>query len=397
MTSELEMDESHMANYRFHKNVLLIYSNLSKDIRNITNIIKEIKPSGHVIIWQPWEALDERFEEYLHHNYECNPTHSENYQEFEDTLVKYGIECYLLVGCDYSDAYSNIKTNPLKNFEVLFWPTALLHYTYHGMTTFYGKKPSELFDPHKSINTLYLNLNNHERAHRCKLIDLLCKFDLFNYGINTWNVRDSPCIFKYFTPKRLTFENDREGKMAHQVYSEELLNVNNLIDVVGETAPCFLPDRVVGKHREYMFHTEKTYRSILFGKPFLVLGNKGQNNNLQKYGVTLYGKIFDYHFDDTDSMDLRCLGIIDNLFTYKDRNLNEVRDDVVGIAQVNIDTLTSIVYNDEYIPSKLKSLISEHREEYRILLRDFNSWYSGSFGISQDWMLTETVFKEIYQ
>jgi hypothetical protein len=146
-----------------------------------------------------------------------------------------------------------------------------------------------------------------------------------------------------------------------------------------------------------MFHTEKTFKSILFGKPFLVLGARGQNLNLSKYGFTLYGDIFDYGFDEANSIPLRCLGIIDNLYAIKNKDFGKVRNEVIGLSMSNIDTATAIVYNDEYIPSQLKTLIKENKDEYKIILRDFDGNYAQPFGLPDKWSLTENVFKEIYQ
>ena len=56
-----------------------------------------------------------------------------------------------------------------------------------------------------------------------------------------------------------------------------------------------------------------------------------------------------------------------------------------------------IVYNDDYIPSQLKTLIKENKDEYKILLRDFDGNYAQPFGLPDKWSLTENVFKEIYQ
>jgi hypothetical protein len=179
----------------------------SRSISDITNLIDKVRPESHTIVWQPWEESDSRFEEYLKHDYKETSNHPSNIFEFENILLKHNIKCYLLVGSDYSNAYSNIKTNPIKNFEVLFWPTALLHYTYYGMINFYGSKPSELFSQYRPIDKLYLNLNNHDRYHRGMLMDMLCKFDLFKDGINTWNNENYSFDFRYFKPQKLSFDN----------------------------------------------------------------------------------------------------------------------------------------------------------------------------------------------
>jgi len=391
-----------MINYIFHKSVLLINPSGSyTDIKEISNLIDEIKPESHAIVWQPWEESDERFIPYLNHDYVNNPNHTEGFQNFEDTLIKNNVKCYLLVGCDYSRAYENIKTNPIKNFEVLFWPTALLHYTFYGMVHFYGMKPSELFNRYRPIDKLYLNLNNHERNHRAMLLDYLCKFDLFNNGINTWQHKESKgWNFKYFQPRQLTYDDfyNKSHDIVQRIFSEKLYNTPNLVDIVGETYPVLsyhheFPELT----KEYMFHTEKTFKSILFGKIFLVLGARGQNFNLSKYGIKIYDNIFDYGFDNYSSIQLRCLGIIDNLYEIKNKDFGKVRDEVIGLSMYNIDRATAIVYNDEYIPTVLKDIIEGNKEEYNIILKDLDANYCGSFGIPDGWRLSENIFKEIYK
>lgn len=386
-----------MVNYLFEKNVMIIFPSHSNSISEVTRAIEYVRPSGHVLIWQAWEASDEIFYEYQKHDYLNNSIHPENVNNFENTLVKHNIKCFLLVGCDYSDAYFNLEKNSIRNFEVLFWPTSLLHYTYYAMTQFYGKNPSELFNPKKNINKLYLNLNNHVRNHRAQFMDYLCKFGLFDYGVNTWSHVAENWPYEYFKAKKLTFEKGRDENAPHKVYSDELLNLDNLIDVVTETSPCLDRENISNPFQCYIFHTEKTFRSILFGKPFLVLGNKNQNRNLNKFGIQLYDSIFDYGFDDIDSMKFRCLGIIDNLFGIKDKNYNEVRDSILGVCEYNIDRLIKIVYNDVYIPDKLRFLISENKEEYKILLKDFDYNYGQTFGMKDGWRLSENIFKNIYE
>jgi hypothetical protein len=226
---------------------------------------------------------------------------------------------------------------------------------------------------------------------------MLCKFDLFKDGINTWNNENYSFDFRYFKPQKLSFDN-LSFNNPQKVFSEKLLNAPNLIDVVTETSPIldFNPN-YPELNKEYIFHTEKTFRSILFGKPFLVLGNKGQNLNLTKYGIAVFDKIFNYQYDKFNSFYERCLGIIDNLYEFRDKNFGEVRDMVINLSMYNIDRATSIVYNDEYIPSQLKMIIEENKEEYKFLLRDFDLCYAGPFGFDDKWRLTERVFKEIYQ
>jgi hypothetical protein len=254
------------------------------------------------------------------------------------------------------------------------------------MINFYGKKPSDLFNPYKTIDKLYLNLNNHDRNHRIMMMDLLCKFELFHCGINTWNSEIHEGQFKYFKPQKLIFDDFNEKiTQSTRIFSEKLLTAPNLIDVVTETCPILGGWDFRESNKGYIFHTEKTFKSILLGKPFLVLGNKGQNMNLQKYGITLFENIFDYSFDKSESLYFRCLGIIDNLYEYKSKNFGEVRDMVINMLISNIDTATAIVYNDVYIPILLRQIIHENKDDYKVLFKNYD-----------EWRLNENIFKEIY-
>jgi len=380
-----------MINYRFKKNVLLILpSPDSFRIEDITNLINEVRPNDHVIIWQPHEETDHRFSHYFENDYTLNPEHPKNYKEFEDTLTKNSIKCYLLVGSVYNETFSNYQKYPIKNFEILFWPTALLHYTYYGMVGIYGKTPKELFNSDRDIKKLYLNLNNKDRNHRCMFIDYLCKFELFEKGINTWRFENTTWPFEYFNLSKLKIDDYSEKKYVHEVYSENLLKMDNLIDTITETYPFNQ------KGREYIFHTEKTYRSILLGKPFIVLGAKNQNRSIHRLGFKLFDNIINYEFDEFESIRARCLGIIDNLYKLKDKNYNQIFEEVRDSVQSNIDIATNIVYYDDKIPDTLRSLIKDNMIEYRVLLRDFNDCFSGSFNLDLKWFLTDNIFKDIY-
>ena len=87
-----------MVDYRFHKNVLLINpSGGFTNVEHISDLIDQIKPESHAILWHPWEAFDERFISYLEHDYKINPNHRKDYQHLEDTLIKNNVKLYLLV------------------------------------------------------------------------------------------------------------------------------------------------------------------------------------------------------------------------------------------------------------------------------------------------------------
>jgi hypothetical protein len=87
-----------MVDYRFHKSVLLINpSGGSTNVDDISDLIDRIKPESHAILWHPWEAFDERFLSYLERDYTNNPNHSEDFQNFEDTLLKNDVKNPIII------------------------------------------------------------------------------------------------------------------------------------------------------------------------------------------------------------------------------------------------------------------------------------------------------------
>jgi len=67
---------------------------------------------------------------------------------------------------------------------------------------------------------------------------------------------------------------------------------------------------------DIIHHTEKTFKPISVGHPFMVLGSVNQNKDLKKYGYELYDDIINYDFEEPDP----------NMFRYNaiEKYFNEV-------------------------------------------------------------------------
>jgi hypothetical protein len=63
---------------------------------------------------------------------------------------------------------------------------------------------------------------------------------------------------------------------------------NSFLDIVCET---------YNDEQEKYYITEKTWRPILWGKPFLIAGISGINKRMEKMGFKLFDEIIDYSFD----------------------------------------------------------------------------------------------------
>lgn len=264
---------------------------------------------------------------------------------------------------DYPDIYENEIHKFNGRIEILYWPTAVLLTTYNMIFYQYFKnKDSELeysdsidlfynFDNIK-INTLYSHYNNRPRYHRCMMMDLLSKYNLIKFGINSWNeishitnqhdiVGVYPVYqFSSWEEKLIKIDSFRENGL---VMSDTLMKPTSLFNLIGESS-SIIP-----------YITEKTFRSLLIGHPFLIYGCKNHNKELLKYGFELYDEIFDYEFENLDNIEDRMMGVIDNINKLKDNNYLELYNKIKPKILKNQKRVIELLKKDEYIPKELWS------------------------------------------
>ena len=354
------------------------------NVDDLCQIVEEIKPK-YLLVWHPWEGYEDRLIEYLNWDYTTYKNHPQNIQNFENKLIENDVICYVVLGTEYNDKkFLNYKTNPIKNFKILFWPTALLHYTYYGMVNFYGDIENSIIS-YENFNKIYLNLNNHATEHRSFLIDYLSKYDLMNHGINTWNTALNKYEYPYenWKPKILKFD-EFDTKQLQKSFSKNLINSGALFNLVTETH----------YNTDNIFYTEKTFKPLLLGQPFLILGNVNQNLNLSKYGFAVYDKIIDYSFDKIYDLKFRILGIIDNLMKLKYMDLNDVYELIKHEIEYNRKLAISIIKKDPYIPKEINDLYLNYGDYFLNLFKPFNENYNSGFGITKKLNLIDEIFKD---
>jgi len=350
---------------------------------DLCDIIDNIKPK-YFILFHPWEGYEHRLTEYLNWDYNINPTHCDNILKFENKLIENDVTFYVVLGVDYNDkTFLNYKTNPIQNFKILFWPTALLHYTYYGMVNFYGGFDKSIIN-YDNLNKIYINLNHHPTTHRSVLIDNLAKYDLLNNGINTWNaeLNEYEFYYRHWIPENLKFD-EFDTKYLQKSFSKKLLNSGTLFNLVSETS----------HEGDNIFYTEKTFKPLLLGQPFMILGNTNQNINLSKYGFLLYDKIIDYSFDEKYILELKVSGIIDNIIKFKNIDLNHIYQTLRDDIEFNRLRAVTIIENDPYIPIELTNLYLNYGKYFLNLFKSFNENYNSGFDINQNFNLIEEIFK----
>lgn len=81
-------------------------------------------------------------------------------------------------------------------------------------------------------------------------------------------------------------------------------------------------DMVTESYLNYdsVLFSEKTFKELIFRRPFLLFGAKNQNMFLKKFGFVFYDEIFDYEFDILDTVEQRFNAFCKQIDRYIDLN-----------------------------------------------------------------------------
>jgi hypothetical protein len=191
------------------------------------------------------------------------------------------------------------------------------------------------------IQHLFISMNNVAHYHRCVFIDLMAKHDLIDLGMISWrdvlreydNSRDTlpnnilesiqanVYSFKYWTPIRMILDQPLDGTstVPNQYKIPEQYH-NSFMQIVTESTT----DR--------FFITEKTATPLFYNKLFLVVGSRYFHRNLKSLGFELYDELFDYMFDDEESIELRVEGVAQNLNKFRDKTNEELEQILLSVG-----------------------------------------------------------------
>jgi hypothetical protein len=302
----------------------------------------------------------------------------ESFNELENVLQEKNVQFYLIAGSHHNEVFSHFTTHPIKNFNVLYWSTYLLSHTYNNLHEKYTTQRIN-----KQFDHLFITYNNKTRFHRREMMDELCKRDLLKDNLYSWVEEGGfqhgsenlgvKYELKCFEDKKVMLDsfdyaNGRE-------FTSNLLNMNCLINIVSESDV------------QAMFITEKTYRQLAIGQPFLSLCAKNTHKTLKEYGFELYDEIFDYSFDNDPNYKNRIKGIIDNVENLKNENFTEVYKKIEDKVEHNVQQSNKIFLESTLTPKFIldltksffphKSTISITDSEFMFgLLRGQMDWYN---------------------
>lgn len=188
-----------------------------------------------------------------------------------------------------------------KNRKNLFKFYYLDHWVYHLDPNAINYKP---------IEKLYINLNRTLRYHRCILMDYIIDNDLLNDGYNTWS--NGSVVREYL-------QKNTDSKINKNTY--DILDFED----IGRSNPTFAtPIEFCKKTFLFLvtetyydstnfFISEKTYKPISIGMPFMILGNPGTLEYLREKGYLTFSRWFDENYDQDAPLEDRIQIIINNL------------------------------------------------------------------------------------
>jgi len=344
------------------KTVLDTY-NVSYDKEDVFNLISkefENDRSIDILYWHPLEpigipvdiprqeVMDEYYSRILH--------------EFETFLINRDIKIYFLYGGSKlvdSWAYGDYV---IKNVKIIPWLTFDLHYSLHYLEKVYNR-PIEDININTSFEKLFFCLNRHPRPNRSLIIDELCKNELFEHGLVSWNMLSTswhnPYNFKCWEEKILTLDLGDKIHIIDNINQDTefntdfLLNNKCLFNLVGES--------LYTNHE--IFFSEKTFKNLLIGQPLLVSGPLHHNSQLEKLGFKKYDELFDYSFDNERDLDIKIMKMVQNFNQYKNSDLKELYNRIEDIIRYNKNRAIEISEKDPFVPVEMVNFFKENRQK----------------------------------
>jgi hypothetical protein len=181
------------------------------------------------------------------------------------------------------------------------------------------------------------------------MMDELCKRDLLKDNLYSWietskfghgKERLGDYTFSCFDDKKMMLD-----EFEYETNREFTTNIFDM--------KCFV--NVV---------TEKTYRQLFIGQPFLTLCAKDTHKTLKGYGFELYDEIFDYSFDSESDYKDRIKGIIDNVERLKGKDYSELYRLIEDKVEHNVRVCYELI-------SKITGQLPPSLSHYPPLVRDF--------------------------
>lgn len=209
--------------------------------------------------------------------------------ELKEYCIANNINITVIVGAAEANYTDHIfPEGRAEGIDIKFLPLSFLVQSYGGSESVLNRASRRLLTNNKPTN-LFATLVNLPHTHRCDMIDSLAELNLLEKNYYTWNTStkeyDIPYEFKYFQEVvKHDKGNYKDTRDNFSFPDEEYFT--SLFELVIEST-----DSVV-------FFSEKTWKPIRLGKPFLLFGHQHLHRELRNLGFFLFEDVVDYSFDD---------------------------------------------------------------------------------------------------
>lgn len=201
----------------------------------------------------------------------------------------------------------------------------------------------------------YVSLMNKPRDHRVSIFKSIIKYDPdLTKGFVTWATQ--PDCWRQHTELCQTQYPDLAAKISHLEHKLRPQGHGGNFNwgIIPQDYHHYWLDIVAETTNQYTFYTEKTWRPIACGKPFIILGYPNQNIYLSNYGFKLFPEIFDYQVEDIPPEDERYHISYQKMIH---RVINLSHDDILELDALfqyrykwNYDLLEYIIMSDDEMP-----------------------------------------------
>ena len=230
-----------------------------------------------------------------------------------------------------------------KKINYHFWETFWIFSYAHIL------KGLQSVQEHHEYKKLFINLNHRQHFHRCRIFDLIHKFNLEKIAHLSFHKNHENYVWRYifnngfvpYTTINDNFEETKNWQMPCIEYNE------SFIDLVSES----ISD-------PWLFLSEKTARPLLLGKPFLVVSTKGFHKFLESLGFVLYNEIFDYSFDIIDNEEERYNLLLQNIVKLRRTQIFEY-DKIFKLIENKIKYNQQLAYDYAFNQNRLPNIIKE--------------------------------------
>jgi hypothetical protein len=166
----------------------------------------------------------------------------------------------------------------------------------------------------------YINLNRMPRLHRCLLIQSLIDNSLLSNGYNSWAPANTTNNSMYSNGFLDIFRN----KYPNNTIEQQRYDILDVVDIEHENPNSLIPIEhcresfmyiVTETHfdNECFFISEKSYKPIAIGMPFMILGNPGTLQYFREKGYATFSNWIDESYDMDLPLEDRINIIVQNL------------------------------------------------------------------------------------